>query len=515
MANADIFGAGVSIVVKCNAGELDVCSIQLTTGDYFYGGQFAIPRMSVRVNIGKVVNAAGSRAQITPAQFIQLVRWGPASVKCTVKEVPGLKMPVGLTKGDHTIFSGAIVSVAMDQTAAFDGGGSVAFNLEIEHKVAGLMQGDLSTYPIFGASPVTAGYIVSAQKQQIALAVSNLSSNNVKELTSTIFNLRANPQAGSRTAAIPGENIFNFSSGGDVMKQLAEIDFQFVADGIPSNRRADFYFKFADTLFNAVDYKTTYWDMLQQIVGSLDGWVIPTADKVLVRPSLPLPRQIDKTLSTKEYTKITFNRGRGAPTDIYVGGGAAYGSGVAGTENYIANRMDSLLGLYQLPSKLRRSDMILRYEFPPALNELCIAAGPPVVPGAGELEMLKRYIPQQSQAANTGVPNFAFVKAWLAFRCLQRAACTTGILVFTPLRFDIGIGHGIEVQLPTSDGTTSLGSFVGTVSGFDIMIDAETKTPVSVYRIAGVLEKSVYDSSKSESKNAFASQVAAVAPWCA
>lgn len=515
MPNIDIFGAGVSITVTCGGTTLDVCGIQMTTGDY-YGNTFSFPRMTVRVNVGKVVNTANGKSQVTPAQFMNLVKWGPAKVTCTVKSVSGLKQPIGLPDGEHVIFSGAVVAVAMDQSASFDGGGSIAFNIEIEHNVASLLQGDLSTYPIFGAGPVAVSYTDAASKVSTAIRVAEEvgRTGDIRAITRRLFDLRANPPAGRRVSNAAGENIFNFSSSGTVLANFDAIDFKMNIDKVDSAIKSQFVTILLQSLLNDITYEVTYWHMLQSIVTSLDGWIIPTASGVQIRPMLPIPGSIDKKLTTKEYTKITFNRGRGSPMDLLVGGGAAYGSGAIGGVTYVAGEINALIGIYELPKSIRRSDMMLRYEFPPALNILATPAGKPVVPGAGELEMLKNNVIQSAAGPTAGIPNRKFVNEWLAFRCLQKAVASTGILVYTPLRFDIGIGHGIEVQLPSAGGG-SVGSFVGIVSGLDILVDAETKTPICAYRVAGVLEKSAYTSAKSESKNAFASQVAAVAPWCA
>lgn len=512
----EIFGAGIKVTVEAGGLELDVFNLQLKTGDYFYGGGFSTPTMSVAVNLGKVVNKADAKVQLTPAQFKKLVEWGPAKVKCTVKQVPGLTTPVGLSVGEHIIFEGAVVAVSMAQEASFLGGGNVSFGLQIEHRVAGLFQGDLSKWPVYGATPMAGSYLESERKISIERLITGANGPDIAALAKTIFDIRANPSVGNNQSALPTENIFNFSSGGDALAQLAAMDFKFIADGIPANVRQQFYKSLARNIIFNIDYETTYWDVLTTLLGSLDGWMIPTASKVVVRPFLPIPRTIQKVITTKEYTKMEFNKsGNGHPMDKYIGGGIAYGSGTVGENLYLANKVRGVLGIYTLPKALHRNDAIVRYEFNPALNDLVSSTSVPATNGAAVEEMLKPFFRNANVSALPNIPNADFVVKWLGMRCIQRAIASSGIVVYTPLRFDIGIGNGVEVKLPTTDGSNSLGSFVGTVSGFDIQIDAETKTPVSIYRLAGVLEKSVYDNVKSESKNAFASQVEPTGAWCA
>jgi hypothetical protein len=513
MPNVDIFGAGIQVIFNSAAtGDLDVFSIQMNTGDYF-GGGFSVPRMTVQVNVGKVVNNDSGKSQITATQFKKLVSWAPATVKVIAKSVPGLKQPTGLSPGSHTIFDGAVVAVSLAQEASFSGGGNVLFQIEMEHKVAGLFQGDMSTYPIFGASPMAANWAESQQKR-IDSGLKNVQqSKDLAEFTKAVFAIRAIPDVEEHGSQ--KESIFKFSAGGDVMSQLAAVDFKFSIEGIAQLTLQNFYKMVASTALNGIGYETSYWDLLNMLVSTFDGWIVPSSDKVIVRPRLAIPKSIEKTITAKEYTKVMFNRGAGGPMDKYVGGGAAYGSGVIGQDKWLAGSIHSLMGSYVLPTTLRRGSMLLRYELPPSLNMLVNQDVAPSGDGAQEMEMLKPFLrASKLDTPSRILPNAKFVQDWLAFRCMHKAVASSGVTLYTPLRFDIGIGNGVQIELPTADGTTSLGSVVGTVSGFDISIDAETRTPVSIFRIAGVLEKSVYASAVAESKNAFTTKVDKTGPWC-
>lgn len=513
-----MFGAGVKVVVVAAGLELDVSSISITTGDYYLGSPFAIPKAHASVNLGKVVNSVSSKSasQLTAAQFKKLVEWGPAQIKCTISAVPGLTLPLGLSVGEHIIFDGAVVSVSLSQEATFAGGGGVSCGLELEHKVAGLWSGDLSTWPVFGASPVGGGYTADSTKKTVAAKVVT-STTNVAEFTRILFDIRANPLPGDNNAGPGGESIFKFDSGkSDIMSQLAAIDFQQTVDKLPSKSIQPLYQAIANTILNNINYQSSYWDMLTAVVGALDGWIVPSANKVIIRPYTPIINKIEKRVSNKEYTKVTAYRlGNMHPMDKYVGGGAAYGSGTVGDQSFVTGQMSGLASTYVLPKKLQRGDVILRYEFNPALNGVAFDANKPDPNnGAPEVEMLKKYLLVSNPSQTNLTPNKEFVKTWLSSRVLQRALAPAGMQMVTPLRFDIGIGNNIEVEMPKSDNLASMGSFVGVVSGFDVSIDAQTKTPVCIYRIAGVLERSVYDGVITESKNAFATEVKSTGPWC-
>jgi hypothetical protein len=523
MSNA-VFGAGLKIVVVAAGLELDVTSINITTGDYYLGNKFDIPTAMVSVNLGKVVNSSSKKAssQLTASQFKKLVEWGPAQIKCTVSKVDGLTIPFGLSVGEHVLFDGAVVSVALSQEAAFSGGGSVSCGLQIEHKVAGLFSGDLSTYPIYGAGAVSGSYTGGPKKDTIIKRVSagitaGGSSKSVADFAKMLFNIRANPFDGDNLAGAGGESVFKFASGkSDVMSQLAAIDFQHIADKLPQESVFDFYMALGDTILNSVGYQTSYWDLLNTIVGIFDGWVVPNATGLVIRPYTPVMSRVEKSISNKEYTKIKMYRlGNMHPMDKYVGGGAAYGSNGLAANNYINGHVFSIVGLYSLPKALRRGDVMIRYEFNNALNIIATSANnPDTNKGAPESEMLKEYLTATDPNQSIGISNKEFVKTWLSSRVLQRALAPAGLQMITPLRFDLGIGNNIEIEMPKADNLASMGKFVGVVSGFDISVDAETKTPVSIYRIAGVLERSVYDSAITESKNAFATEVKSTGPWC-
>lgn len=516
----DVFGAGIKVVVVAAGLELDVTSINITTGDYYLGNKFDIPAAMVSVNLGKVVNSSNkkSSSQLTAAQFKKLVEWGPAQIKCTVSKVDGLTAPFGLSIGEHIIFDGAVVSVAMSQEASFSGGGSVSCGLQIEHKVAGLFSGDLSAWPVYGAGPVSGAYAGGKHATNISRITRTMGdSKNVADLAKVMFDVRANPPGGDNLAGAGGESVFKFASGKhDVMSQLAAVDFQHIADKLPTLGVFNFYAALGESILNNINYQTSYWDLLNTIVGIFDGWVVPNANGVVVRPYTPIMNKIEKSISNKEYTKIKmFRLGNMHPMDKYVGGGAAYGSGTLASANYTSGKVFGMVGLYALPKSLQRGDAVVRYEFNPALNEIATGApNPDPNRGAAEKELLKKYLTDVDPNQAIQVPNKEFVKTWLSSRVLQRALAPSGLQMVTPLRFDIGIGNNIEIEMPKADNLASMGKFVGVVSGFDISIDAETKTPVSIYRIAGVLERSVYDGAITESKNAFATEVKSTGPWC-
>lgn len=512
MATKTVFGAGVKVHLECVAGTLDVFSIQMQTG-VFGESDFPIPQMTCAVSLGTVVNKTGNKKQLTPAQFKQLIQWGPAKVICEVTSVVGLTLYKGLKLGTNVIFDGAVTDVAFNQESSFQGGGNISCSISLQHKVAGFYQGDLSTWPIFGAN-ATNGSFLDLKKgvSPDVMAAAMQGNTDYKTFINKIFNVRAKPPQ-APTSNDPIENLFNFTSGGDIMAILNSVDFNVKLDKLPTNLLQQFYDDVINSTFNSIGYDTTYADILKIMLDITDSWLVPSAAGLKIRPRAAAPK-VTKVLTNAEYSRIEFKGSSGMPMDRFVGGGAAYGSGNIGNITFVAGEMTGLIAIYNLPKPLARGGLKLRYEFPSYLNSLVAATAGKYVPGPKEID---GYRPEELKVADTAnattLLNSSFAKAWISYQTLRRTLRSSTIVVSTPLRFDIGVGNGIEIQAPALDGGESLGSLCGTVSSISISVDAQMKTPTCLYYITGVAEKSVYDSISKDAENPFSTSTTDTGNW--
>lgn len=514
MATKTVFGAGVKVHLECVVGTLDVFSIQMQTG-VFGETDFPIPQMTCAISLGNVVNKSGSKKQLTPAQFKQLIQWGPAKVICEVTSVAGLTLYKGLKLGTNVIFDGAITDVAFNQESSFQGGGNISCSVALQHKIAGFYQGDLSTWPIFGANAINGSFLDGGNKKGIApdvIGAAAKGNTDYKTFISSLFSARSKPEQ-AKVGADPIENLFNFTSGGDLMSIFNSVDFNIKLDKLPSNLLQEFYTNVVVTTWNSINYDTTYADILKTLLDITDSWIVPTASGLKIRPRAAAPK-VTKVLTNSEYSRIEFKGSSGLPMDRFVGGGAAYASGTIGNITFVAGEMTGLISVYNLPKPLARGGLKLRYEFPSYLNSLVNATSGTYVPGPKEID---GYRPEELKVADTAnattLINSSFAKAWISYQTLRRTLRSSTIVVSTPLRFDIGVGNGIEVQAPALDGGESLGSLCGTVSSISISVDAQMKTPTCLYYITGVAEKSVYDSISKDAENAFSTSTTDTGNW--
>lgn len=515
MVDRTVFGAGLSVRLECSAGTLDVFSIAMDTSIFGSGGRPPIPTMRCEVNLGTVVNKAGAKTQITPQQFQQLVAWGPAKVVVKVEAVSGLVAYKGLLMGDNIIFTGAVVNVTFGQESAFQGGGNISCTVTLDHQIAAFFQGDLSTWPVYGAACMNGTYLDDIHKKTPDTIAANatLLGKDYKAFCRQIFESRAKAEGATPVSnEISAFQFTNQNSG--VMGVFDSIDFQMDLDNLSPDSFVHFYWEIVNIIVNSISYDTSFADMLGILLDLVDGWIVPNSTGFVVRPRAAAPK-VTRVLTSSDYTRISFGGDAGDPMNKFVGGGIAFAAANAGGTSFTGPDEPGAVGVYNLPPPLARSSLLFRYEMPTYLNHLI---GRNTSQKDGSNKELDSYNPQQLEVVLASdkfnqILNSEFAQKWIAYKTLQRTLSAMGIVVITPLRFDIGIGNAVEVQAPSLDGVTSLGSMCGTVTSVKMMIDGQSKMPVCQYIIAGVAEKKLYDSIFQDAKNPFSTSNTDTGSW--